>query len=100
MEARELHKKKAEAQLHEWSAKIDVMKAQADKMTAQARLDMKPTLDGVQAKFDAAKAKLGEIASATDDKWTETVKDVDNAWEDLKSAAAGAFDAIKGHDKH
>lgn len=95
METRELYKQKFEAQIHEWSAKLDGMKAQAEKMTAQARIEAKPHLDAVHAKFDAAKAKLGAIAEATDDKWNEVVKDVDGAWSELKAAAEGAYDAMK-----
>ena len=56
METRELYRQKYEAQLHEWSAKIDVLKAQADKATAEAKLDAKPRLDALHAKLEAAKA--------------------------------------------
>jgi outer membrane protein TolC len=95
METRELYKQKYEAQMHEWNAKLDVMKAQTEKLTVQAKLDVKPHLDAVHAKFDAAKARLNEIAEATDDKWDDVVKEVDHAWNDLKAAAEGAYDAMK-----
>ena len=99
METRELYKQKYEAQMHEWSAKLDGIKAQAEKLSAQAKLDAKPHLDAVHAKFDAAKAKLSTIAGTTDDKWNDVVKDVDAAWSDLKAAAEGAYDAMKSHPK-
>ena len=99
METRELYKQKYQAQMNEWSAKLDVMKAQADKLTAQAKLDVKRHVDAVQTKFDAAKAKLNDIAGATDDKWDGVVKEVDGTWHDLKAAAAGAFAAMKTHNK-
>ena len=99
MEKRELYKQKYEAQLREWQAKLDGMKAQADKMTAQAKLEAKPRLDAVQAKFETAKARLNEIASATNDKWDTVVKDVDHAWNEFRAAAQGALDAVKHHKK-
>ena len=97
METRELYKQKYQAQMNEWSAKLDVMKAQTEKLTAQAKLDVKRHVDAVQAQFDAAQAKLNDIAGATDDKWDGFVKDVDSRWHDLKAAADGAFQAMKNH---
>ena len=97
METRELYKQKYEAQMHKWSAKLDGLQAETELMTAQAKLDVKPHVDALQAKFDAAKAKLGEIATVTDDKWDGLAKEVDGAWTDLKAAAGGAYDAMKRH---
>ena len=99
MENRELYKQKYEAQLHEWSAKLDVMRAQTEKLTAQAKLDIRPHIDAVHSKFNIAKAKLNEIASTADDKWHGAVKDVDHAWQDFKAAAEGALDAVKTQKK-
>lgn len=99
MEARELYKQKYEAQMHEWNAKLDLMKAQTEKLTVQAKLDVMPHVDAVHAKLDAAKAKLNEIAVATDDKWDDVVRGIDHAWSDLKAAAEGAYDAMKPHKK-
>jgi uncharacterized coiled-coil DUF342 family protein len=99
MEKRELYKQKYEAQIREWTARLDGMKAQAEKMTAQAKLDVKPHLDAVHAKFETAKARLSEIKGATNDRWDAVVKDVDHAWSEVKAAAEGAFDAMKRHKK-
>ena len=95
METRELYKQKYEAQIHEWSAKVDVLKARSEKMTAQAKLDAKPHLDSLSAKAEAAKAKLQEVAEATDDKWDAVREGAEQAWTDLKSAVEGAYDAVK-----
>ena len=45
METRELYKQKYEAQLREWGAKIDVLKAEIDKRKAEAKIDAQPQLD-------------------------------------------------------
>lgn len=97
MESRDLYKQKYEAQMHKWASKLDVLRAQTEVMTAQAQIDIKPHVDTVQAKFEAAKAKLMEIGAATDDRWDEVAKEVDGAWADLKAAASGAYDALKKH---
>ena len=95
MQTRDLYRQKYEAQLHEWSAKIDALGAHADKLTAEAKLDAKPCLDTLHAKREAAKAKLHEIAEATDDKWDEVTKGADELWHDFKASVEGAYDALK-----
>lgn len=97
MEARELYKQKYSAQIDEWGAKLDVVKAKFEQMGAQAKLDAKPGMDNVHSKFDAAKKKLDAIAEATDETWDQVVKEIDTAWEDFKASAEGAYDAIKDH---
>jgi hypothetical protein len=99
METRELYKQKYQAQLHEWSAKLEVMKAQSEKLTAKAKLDAKPLLDAAHAKLASAKAKLDELAGTSDDKWDEVVKGVSHTWNDLKAAAEGAFAAVQSGGK-
>lgn len=99
METRELYRKKYEAQLQEWSAKVDEVKARSQKLAAQAQLDMKPHADAVQGKFEAAKAKLHEMAEATDDTWEEVKKAADHAWAEVTGAVEGAYDALKSHAK-
>jgi uncharacterized coiled-coil DUF342 family protein len=96
---RELYKQKYEAQLHEWSAKLEELKAHADKLTAEAKLDAKPHLDALHAKLAAAKAKLDDIVKATDDRWDDVKDGADHAWNDLKAAIEGAHDALVSRKK-
>jgi hypothetical protein len=91
---RELYKQKYEAQLHEWSAKIEALQAHADKLTADAKLDAKPHLDALRGKLDAAKAKVEEIARATEDRWDDVTKGADHAWNELTASVEGAYDAL------
>ncbi len=95
METRELYRQKYEAQLREWGAKIEVLKAQADQQTVDAKLDVKPTLDALHAKLESAKAKLHEMGEATDDKWEEVKAGAEHLWDDIKGSVEGAYDALK-----
>jgi hypothetical protein len=99
METRELYKQKYEAQLHEWSAKLEGLIAHTDKLTAQAKLDAKPRLDAIHVKMEAAKERLHEIAVATDDKWDDVKAGAEHAWHEVKGAVEGAYDAIKPDKK-
>ena len=95
METRDLYKQKYQAQMHAWTARVDVIKAQSEKLTAQAKLDIKPHLDAVHAKLDAAKQTWDALTAATDERWDDVVKQVDHTWLDLKAATEGAYDALK-----
>ncbi len=95
MQTRELYRQKYEAQLKELGAKMEVMKAHAATLSAEAQLDMKPHVDAVQAQLSAAGAKLQEVADATDDKWEELKTQTETSWHDLKAAVEGAYDALK-----
>jgi len=99
MKTRELYKQKYEAQLHEWSAKVDALGAQTEKLTAEAKLKAKPHLDGVKSKLEEAKEKLHEMAAASDDKWDDVKTSADRAWEDTKAAIEGAYDALTAESK-
>lgn len=96
METRELYKQKAEAQIKEWSAKLDGLKAQAEKLTAQAKLSIQPHIEAAQAKFVAAQQALDKAEASTDEKWDEVTKNIESTWNDFKGALEGTFDAIKG----
>jgi uncharacterized coiled-coil DUF342 family protein len=99
METRELYRQKYEAQIHEWTAKLEGLIAHTDKLTAQAKLDAKPRLDAIHVKIEAAKARLHEIAEATDEKWDEVKKGAEHAWHEVKGAVEGAYDVIKPEKK-
>ena len=49
------------------------MAAQGEKLSAQTKLDFKPHFDSLQAKLEAAKARVVDIASAADDKLVAVV---------------------------
>lgn len=98
METRELYKQKYQAQIHEWAAKLDVLKARAEIKSAQTKIDAKPRIDGMHAQLEVAKAKLHELVSATDDKWEEAKKGAEHAWTETKGALEGAYDALMSVD--
>jgi hypothetical protein len=94
---RDLYKQKYDAQLTEFEAKISGFKASAEKATAQAKLDMKPTFDAINEKFEHAKAHAKEMQAMAEDKLDEGEKVAEKAWSDLKAAVEGGLDALKKH---
>ncbi|GKS63258.1 hypothetical protein YTPLAS72_05620 [Nitrospira sp.] len=68
MSIKDAYLEKMEAQLREWGAKIDELKA----------------------KWDAAQTKLGEIKAAGEEAWEILKPGVESAWSELKAAIDGA----------
>ena len=61
MSSKDAYTKKMEAQLEEWTAEIDRMKARIKKADANARISLEQDIEDMQAKKQAAKQKLEEL---------------------------------------
>jgi len=97
MNKREIYRQKYEAELREWEAKVEALAAHAQKLGAEAKLELAPHVDAAHGRMDAARARLRALAETTDEKWDAVTGDVDKAWKDTKAAVEGAFDALRKH---
>jgi uncharacterized coiled-coil DUF342 family protein len=86
MDKKDLYIEKLNAQLKEWSASIDVLKAKADKATADLKIGYYKQLDDLKAKRDSAREKLEDLRTAGDDAWERMTTAVEKAWRDIKVA--------------
>jgi uncharacterized coiled-coil DUF342 family protein len=102
-ETREMYRQKYEAQIREYNSRIEEIRAHADRLGAQARLDMQPRVDAVHKRYESVRSRLQDLATAADDTWDEVKQNAEKAWIDFKSAVEGAYDALKsqrrGEDK-
>lgn len=98
-ETRDLYRQKYEAQLREWQAKMEEMRARTDKLGAEARLDMQPFLDTAGTKYEAARVKLRDLGDAAEDTWEDMKRNAEAAWTDFKSSIEGAYDALRSQGK-
>lgn len=95
MGLKEAYQEKMEAQLKEWSARLEQLRAKADLAQADAKIEYYNQIDGVRAKVDAAEAKLRELKAASSDAWETLTGGVEQAWADLKTAVEGAVSRFK-----
>ena len=77
------YEKKLEAQLAQWEAEIDKLQAQADQAEAEARREYYDRIEKIRELQESARRKLDHLKNAGDD-----------AWQDLKSGAEMARDAL------
>ena len=86
METRETHAGKAEAQLKQWGVKIDELVTKAQAVGTEAKFDYRERIDDLKAKYQVAKAKLGEAQVAGNEKWEAFKADFESAWGELEDA--------------
>ena len=83
MSMKDAYEKKLEAQLNEWSAEIDKLKAKADAAEADQQLEFYKQVEELRLMQQAANEKLSELKDAGDD-----------AWEDLKAGVESSSDSL------
>lgn len=86
MRMKEAYKKKLQAQLDEWSAEIDRLKAKSNKAQADAQLEYYKEIDELRSMQEGARSKLSKLKKAGDDAWEELTAGIDNAWDSIGSS--------------
>ena len=95
MSTREVYEKKLRAQLDEWKAELDVLKAKASNAEANAQLEYEHILAGLKGKHETAKSKLQELERASDDAWEDIKEGLEFAWIELRDAFKSAASRFK-----
>lgn len=96
MSDKELYRQKKQAELDEWQAKVDQLKAKASGASADAQLEMNKQIEALESKIEEGQAKLAEIAETSDDAWESFKERFESAWDSVKSAFSEAASKIKG----
>lgn len=95
MNDQQLHAQKYQAQLDEWKADIDKLKAKAKGAKADAQIEMNKMIEGLESKVQAANDKLAELSSASGDAWEQVKQNVETTWDSLKTSVHEAVEKIK-----
>lgn len=95
MSMKEAYEQKLQAQLDEWSAEIDKLKARADDAEADAQLEYYKEIEELRSMQEEASNKLAELKDASDDAWEDLKAGADSAWDSLGSALKSASSRFK-----
>lgn len=90
MELQNAYKQKRAAQLHEWSAQIDLLEAKAANVGADVEVKRAEELQELREKLHSASQKMKEFEKTSGDAWDEVKKTADIIWDDLKAGVAAA----------
>lgn len=86
MNNKELYQQKVKAQLDEWKAEVDRLRAKASGASADRQLKMNRQIEELEGQIEDGRAKLAELADTSEEAW-ETIKDgFESAWDSLRSA--------------
>lgn len=89
------YREKFEAQLQEWDAQLDLMKARASTLKADAKIEFEGQLTALQQKRREASAKLEDLSQRGEDAWEDLKAGTEGAWSEL----ANAMDSIAARFK-
>ncbi|HEX5709921.1 MAG TPA: hypothetical protein VFX68_01135 [Sulfuricurvum sp.] len=95
MNDKQLYHQKKEAQLKEWKADIEKIKAKALMASADVQIEMNHQIDALEKKIEEGKTKLSDLANAADDVYESMKTGVESAWDSLKSTVSDAASKFK-----
>lgn len=95
MGKREEYIDKLAAQLKEWSAKIDELKARADKTAAEKKIELNKQVEALNSKRQEARQKLQQLKEAGEGAWESIQSGAEKAWRDLREAVNSAVEKFK-----
>ena len=95
MSTKEAYQQKVEAQLSEWKADIDKLKARADQANASAKAEFYEQIDQLKAKRDAVVEKSDELRSSSDEAWDDVKSGLELAKASLAESIQSARDRFK-----
>ncbi len=95
MNEKKLYQQKKQAQLDEWKADVDKLKAQASAASADAQLALNKQIKALEIKFSEGTSKLAKLEEASEEAWDSMTGGVEDAWDSMSAAFADARDKFK-----
>lgn len=89
LEDRKAYETKLDAQLAQWKADIDVLKAKAKRTGVDVMVNYDKTITALEEKHDEASKHLGNLKAATDDAWENVKVGLEKVWLEIKSQFQG-----------
>lgn len=90
LEDRKAYETKLDAQLAQWRADIDVLKAKAKRTSVDVMVNYDKAIDALENKHGEASKQLGDLKTATDDAWENVKAGTEKVWLEFKSQFQGS----------
>ncbi len=84
--SKQAYQEKLEAQLREWDARLDLLKAKAEAFGADAKIEFETQIAALQQKRHEAQAKLAELGERSEAAWEDLKEGTERAWSELAKA--------------
>jgi len=96
LNTKKAYKQKMEAELELAQAKLAEFKAQAKSAAADTQIKHAKQVEELEEKVGDTKAKLNELAEASDDVWEKFKDGVESSWKSLSAAIRNTAAKFKG----
>jgi len=90
MSSKDAYEKKMDAQLEQWQAEIDKLKAQSKEQSADAEIEYSKKMDELQAQKEATKSKLSEMKKSGEETWEDFKDRLEKSADDLSAGINAA----------
>jgi nucleotide-binding universal stress UspA family protein len=94
-EKRKVYQEKIEAQLKEWGAKIDELKAKAERSKAELKVKYESQVEDLRIKQEALEKRLKEFKESGDEAWEDFKDGLEDALDEMKKALKRAASRFK-----
>ena len=84
-ESRDDYVAKAKAQLAEVDRRLEVLNQRAAELSEQSRAEVEREIAELKERRSSFRAKLDDVATASEDAWQEVAKGASDAWSDLRA---------------
>lgn len=92
---KQAYQDKLEAQLQEWDARLDLVKAKAKALGADAKIEYETQLAALQQKRHEAQAKLADLRSRSEVALTDLKEGTERAWSEMAKATESLVSRFK-----
>jgi hypothetical protein len=82
---RKAYESTLDAQLAQWSADLDVLKAKAKRAEVDAKVAYDKSIDAIQRKHDEAGSHLRDLKTASDEAWESVKTGTEKVWVEIKT---------------
>jgi hypothetical protein len=90
-----LYQQKKQAQIDEWKAEVQKLKAKASGASADAQIALHKQVETLESTLQDAKAKLAVIGDASTEKWESIKAETESSWDGMKSSFREAADKLR-----
>lgn len=95
---RQAYQERTEAQLREWNAKIEELKAKAERARAEGKIEYYEQIENLKAQRDVARQKLEALREASGEAWEDVRTSLERAAGELKQGLEAALSRLRGEE--
>ncbi len=91
---KEAYKEKMEAQLKQWSVRLEALRAKADKAAASLKVDLLAKAEELKHLEVSAKKQIIEVELAVSDSWQQVKGDIEQTWDQLSGSVEAIWEKL------